>query len=106
MIAGGSEKGSDYTQLGKEITQSTVKTLVLIGQMAEKIKTAVLAAGFKKEIVFQPSEKMREIVKVAFQKAKPGEVILLSPACASFDLFKDYKERGEQFKKYAQALQK
>jgi len=106
LIAGGSEKGSDYTQLGKEITQSTVKTLVLIGQMAEKIKTAVLAAGFKKEIVFQPSEKMREIVKVAFQKAKPGEVILLSPACASFDLFKDYKERGEQFKKYAQTLQK
>ena len=104
LIAGGSEKGSDYTQLGKEITNSTVKVLILIGQMAERIKKAALTAGFQGEILFQPSKKMSEIVSLAFQKAKPGEIILLSPACASFDIFKDYKQRGLQFKKYVQSL--
>ncbi len=106
LIAGGSEKGSDYTQLGQEIARSTVKTLILIGQMAERIKKAVLIAGFQGEIIFRPSEKMKEIVEIAFQKAKPGEIVLLSPACASFDMFEDYKQRGVQFKKNVQALQK
>jgi len=105
LIAGGSEKGSDYSQLGQEITKSTVKTLILIGQMAEKIKKAVLTAGFQGEILFRPSEKMKEIVQLALDKANPGEIILLSPACASFDMFENYKDRGQQFKKYAQALQ-
>lgn len=104
LIAGGSEKGSDYCELGKEINCQPVKTLILIGQMAERIKKAVLAAGFQGEILFRPSEKMDEIVKLAFDKSKPGDIILLSPACASFDMFKDYKQRGVQFKKYAQAL--
>jgi UDP-N-acetylmuramoylalanine--D-glutamate ligase len=106
LIAGGSEKGSDYSQLGQEITKSTVKTLILIGQMAEKIKKAVLTAGFQGEILFRPSKKMKEIVQLALNKADPGGVVLLSPACASFDMFEDYKDRGQQFKKYAQTLQK
>ncbi|MCJ7805013.1 UDP-N-acetylmuramoyl-L-alanine--D-glutamate ligase [Patescibacteria group bacterium] len=104
LIAGGSEKGSDYRELGKEISCQSVKTLILIGQMAERIKKAVLAAGFQGEILFRPSEKMKEIVRLALAKAKPGSIVLLSPACASFDMFKNYKERGEQFKKNAQAL--
>lgn len=104
LIAGGSEKGSDYTQLGKEIKASSAKTLILIGQMAEKIKGSVLKAGFQGEIIFRPSEKMSEIVRIAFQKAKPGDVVLLSPACASFDMFENYKQRGVQFKKYVKAL--
>jgi len=102
LIAGGSEKGSDFTQLGKEISQSSVKTLILIGEMAGRIKKACQKAKFKGQIIDQPKN-MKEIVKLAFQKAKPGDVILLSPACASFDMFKDYKDRGEQFKKYAKA---
>lgn len=106
LIAGGSEKGSDYTQLGQEIAKSTVKNLILIGQMAEKIKKAVLTAGFQGKILFRPSEKMSEIVKLAFDKSKPGDIVLLSPACASFDMFKDYKQRGVQFKENVQALQK
>jgi len=104
LIAGGSEKGSNYTELGKEIAKSTVKILILIGQMAGKIKKFVLKAGFKGEIVFRPSEKMKEIVKLAFSKSRPGEVILLSPACASFDLFENYKDRGFQFKENVKAL--
>ncbi len=104
LIAGGSEKGSDYHNLGREIRKSSVKTLILIGQMADRIKQAVLRAGFQGEIIFRPSEKMAEIVKLAFEKSNPSEVVLLSPACASFDLFVNYKDRGLQFKKYVKAL--
>jgi len=103
LIAGGSEKGSDYTELGKEITHSSVKCLILIGQMAERIKKAALEEGYKGKIIFQLGE-MKEIVRKAFAEAKTGEVVLLSPACASFDMFKNYKDRGRQFKKYVRSL--
>ena len=98
LIAGGSEKGSNYDQLGKEIAKSSVKSLILIGQMAKRIKKAVEKAGYRGEIIYQPGE-MKEIIKIAFKKAKPNNIILLSPACASFDMFKNYKDRGNQFKK-------
>ena len=103
LIAGGSEKGSNYTELGKEIAHSSVKCLILIGQMAEQIKQAALRGGYKGKITFQPG-KMKEIVRKAFAEAKTGEVVLLSPACASFDMFKNYKDRGSQFKKYVRSL--
>jgi len=98
LIAGGSEKGSNYNQLGKEIAQSTVKTLILIGQMARRIKKAVEKAGYQGEIIYRPGG-MKKIVKIAFKKARPNSIVLLSPACASFDMFKNYKDRGNQFKK-------
>lgn len=103
LIVGGSEKGADYTQLGKEISRSSVKTLILIGQMAGRIKAACQKAKYRDQIVYQPKN-MQEIVSLAFQEAKSGEVVLFSPACASFDMFQNYKDRGEQFKKYVQAL--
>lgn len=98
LICGGSEKGSDYTDLGREIAKSSVKVLILIGQMAGRIKEAALKAGFKGEIIEGPKT-MEKIVRLAFKKSKPGDVILLSPACASFDMFENYKDRGNQFKK-------
>jgi len=98
LIAGGSEKGSDYSQLGQEIAKSSVKTLILIGKTVEQLRKVVNQAGFKGEIVFRPGE-MKKIVEVAWKKSKPGDVILLSPACASFDMFKNYKDRGHQYKK-------
>jgi UDP-N-acetylmuramoylalanine--D-glutamate ligase len=98
LIAGGSEKGSDYSPLGQEIARSTVRTLILIGKTAEQLRKVVNQAGFKGEIVFRPGE-MKKIVEVAWKKSKPGDVILLSPACASFDMFKNYKDRGHQYKK-------
>jgi len=104
LIAGGSDKGSDYKQLGEEMVKSTAKVLILIGQMADQINKAVLAAGFQGEVILRPSEKMAEIVKLAFEKAKPEGIVLLSPACAAFDLFANYKDRGEQFKKNVQEL--
>ncbi len=103
LIAGGSEKDSDYTQLGKEISKSSVKTLILIGQTANKIKEVSLKAGFKGKFI-KGSNKMKEIVDLSFKEAKKGEIVLLSPGCASFGLFKNYKDRGNQFKKYVQTL--
>jgi UDP-N-acetylmuramoylalanine--D-glutamate ligase len=103
LIAGGSEKGSDFTNLGQKIAQSSVKTLILIGQMATRIKKAVNKTGFKGEIIFRPGG-MKEIVKAAFEKAKPKDVVLLSPACASFDMFANYKVRGKQFKTHVKAI--
>jgi UDP-N-acetylmuramoylalanine--D-glutamate ligase len=103
LIAGGSEKGSDYTDLGKEIARNQVRVLILLGLMADKIRSAAVAAGFNGEIVFRPAS-MVEAVSAAKKRVQKGEVVLLSPACASFDMFEDYKDRGQQFKKYVQAL--
>jgi len=99
LITGGSEKGSDYTKLGKEISQSKVKTLILIGKTAQKIKEAVQKAGFRGKLIYKPGG-MKEVVERAFAEAQKGDVVLLSPACASFDMFENYKDRGWQFKKY------
>ncbi len=103
LIAGGSEKGSDYTLLGKEIAQSSVKILILIGKTAQKIKKVVQKARFQGKIIYKPGG-MKKIVARAFSEAKRGDVVLLSPACASFDMFESYKDRGLQFKKYVSSL--
>ncbi len=103
LIAGGSEKGSVYTQLGKEIAKSSVKCLILIGEMAQKIKNAVGSAGFSGKMIVQPRD-MEEIVKSAFEESLRGDVVLLSPACASFGMFQNYKDRGNQFKYYVKTL--
>lgn len=97
MILGGSEKKSDFTAMGQEIAKSTVKSVILIGQMTNRIETALKNAGFKGKII-QGVSTMHDIVKAAFSEAKKGDVILLSPACASFDMFQNYKERGGMFK--------
>lgn len=104
LILGGSDKGSDYDSMALEIAKSSVKRIVLIGAMADKIKTSLEKACFNGQIIYKPGE-MEDIVGAAYRASSPGDVVLLSPACASFDMFKDYKERGNQFKKYARSLQ-
>lgn len=97
LIAGGSEKGSDFTDLGRQIVKRRVKALIAIGRMTTRIVTAAKQAGYQGSIV-TGYRSMREIVKAAAHMATPGDVVLLSPACASFDMFMNYKERGKQFK--------
>lgn len=105
IILGGSYKGSDYTELGKEIVKAkNLKTIILIGQMAKNIKKAIDKAGGFKGNYINNLNSMPEIVNKAFENAEPGEVILLSPACASFDMFRNYKDRGEQFKAAVKSL--
>ncbi|MCL5004168.1 MAG: UDP-N-acetylmuramoyl-L-alanine--D-glutamate ligase [Patescibacteria group bacterium] len=104
LILGGSEKGSDYGDLGRLVAQSlNIKAVILIGVTAPKIKEAIRrgltssTTGLKFNLV-EGLSSMKEIVEKASSLSKPGDVVVLSPACASFDMFKNYKDRGEQFK--------
>ncbi len=96
LILGGSEKGSDYANLGKKIAVSNIRTLIVIGDMTEKIVTAVSKSGYTGEFKTGLTS-MTEIVHYARDRAQAGDVVLLSPACASFGMFKNYKERGKEF---------
>ncbi len=98
LIAGGSEKGSDFTKLGEEIAKAkNIKAVILVGLMAERIKTGVQKAGGGVRLL-EGAKNMSEIVWQAKGVAKTGDVVVLSPAAASFDMFKSYKDRGDQFK--------
>ncbi|MCJ7497865.1 MAG: UDP-N-acetylmuramoyl-L-alanine--D-glutamate ligase [candidate division Zixibacteria bacterium] len=92
LIAGGKDKGGDFTKL-RELVQKKVKGLILLGQAKEKIKNA-LGDLVPTYLV----DSMKEGVELGFQKAEKGDCVLLSPACASFDMFKDYEDRGRVFK--------
>ncbi|MBU2552183.1 MAG: UDP-N-acetylmuramoyl-L-alanine--D-glutamate ligase [Proteobacteria bacterium] len=91
LIAGGLDKAGDFRALAP-LVQSKVKRLVLIGQAREKIAAAL--AGQTETVL---ADDMREAVVRSREGARPGDVVLLSPACASFDMFKDYAERGRVF---------
>ena len=97
LIVGGSEKGSDFIEMGIAIAKSRVKVLLVIGDMTERILKAVDAAGYKGKKI-TGLRTMKDIVAAASKEATRGDVVLLSPACASFDMFVNYKERGKLFK--------
>ena len=95
LIAGGASKGLDYTELGEAICHNgNVKGVVLVGQEAPKIAATL---GNYHGTVLTGTRSMPEIVEQARSIAKAGDVVLLSPAAASFDMFKDYKDRAAQF---------
>ncbi|MGI6612366.1 MAG: UDP-N-acetylmuramoyl-L-alanine--D-glutamate ligase [Candidatus Nanosyncoccaceae bacterium] len=97
LIAGGHDKGADFTHLADEIQKSgSVKKILLIGDTANKIKTALERVGFTKTEIIQ-GKNLKEIVVLAQSYATSGDVVLMSPACASFGLFRDATDRGEQF---------
>jgi UDP-N-acetylmuramoylalanine--D-glutamate ligase len=98
LIAGGKDKNGDLSPLG-EWVQKRVKHLVLIGEAKERMGREL--GGLTDTVM---AETMEEAVLLARQKARPGEVVLLSPACSSFDMFKDYKERGKVFKEAVKRL--
>lgn len=98
IILGGSEKGADFTELGKVIAKSPhVKGVVLVGITAPKIKESLLAAGATCPLQ-EGATSMEEIMAQVQELVSPGSAVVLSPACASFGMFKNYKDRGDQFK--------
>lgn len=98
LIAGGRDKGGDFSRLAPAIRQR-VKGLILIGEAAPLIEQAVPGAA---SVIRAAS--FKDAVQAAADGAQPGDVVLLSPACASFDMFADYQDRGRQFKALVRAL--
>ena len=100
LIAGGYDKNLDYQPLAKPIVEK-VKALLLIGQTSGKIFDVVKEEleTQKKELDIYMCESLEQTVTLAKKIAKPGNVVLFSPASASFDMFKDFADRGNQFKK-------
>ena len=98
LLAGGSDKGLDYKEIG-EVIAKKVGTLILTGPTAQKIEEATKQAlSEEKNIEIIHTNNLEESVKVAKEKAKEGDIVLLSPASASFDAFKNFEERGNYFK--------
>ena len=98
LLAGGSDKGLDYKEIG-EVIAKKVGTLILTGPTAQKIEEATKQAlSEEKSIEIIHTNNLEESVKVAKEKARNGDIVLLSPASASFDAFKNFEERGNYFK--------
>lgn len=102
VILGGSDKGASYDEMAETIAQSDVKKVLLIGDQATRIQAALDKAGYSS---YAPGGRnMTEIIANAKAAANPDDVVLLSPACASFDMFKSYQDRGDQFKAVVASL--
>jgi len=100
-IAGGVDKGNDYNIIKKQV-QEKVRTLICLGKENDKLKEAF------GDVVrtIKETQNVRDLVRIALQEAQKGDVVLLSPACASFDLFKNYEDRGDQFRAAVLELKK
>jgi UDP-N-acetylmuramoylalanine--D-glutamate ligase len=98
LIAGGKDKGGDYAPLAG-LVKERVSHLILIGEAKERIN---LELGVLTDT--RLAETLEEAVELAHQLASPGGVVLFSPACSSFDMFRNYEERGERFKSLVRAL--
>jgi UDP-N-acetylmuramoylalanine--D-glutamate ligase len=94
MILGGSDKGESYTELALDMA-GRVKRAYIIGETSNAIGTALELAGVEHEL----SGDLETAVRSAVRNAKPGEIVLLAPACASYDQFHDFEERGEAFRR-------
>jgi UDP-N-acetylmuramoylalanine--D-glutamate ligase len=100
LIAGGDGKQQDFAPLAAAVA-GAARAVVLIGRDAPAIERALAAAGTPVE----RAASMQDAVDRAFGSARPGDVVLLSPACASFDMFANYGQRGEVFCAAVKALQ-
>lgn len=99
-IMGGVDKGNDYSQL--DAVSAKVKAIICVGKDNKKIEE-----HFKKRVpIIEETQSMEEAVRMGYKLAKDRDVVLLSPACSSFDLFKNYEDRGNQFRLAFQLLER
>jgi UDP-N-acetylmuramoylalanine--D-glutamate ligase len=99
LILGGRDKGGDFKKLRKPIKEK-VKRIILLGEAKEKIKTALKGIAPMETV-----SSLEEAVRLSYSRAKPREVVLLAPACTSFDMFQNFEERGEVFKREVLAVE-
>jgi UDP-N-acetylmuramoylalanine--D-glutamate ligase len=99
LIAGGSRKGSDYRPLAAPVAQRC-RAVYLIGETAPELRAALAPAG----VPLRDCGDLERAVAAAHAAARPGEVVLLSPACASYDQYRSYEERGDHFRSLVTAL--
>jgi UDP-N-acetylmuramoylalanine--D-glutamate ligase len=98
LILGGRDKGADFRLLRRPL-QSAVKRIVLLGEAKAKI-----AAALRGRVPLAEASSLKEAVRLAFAAASLGEIVLLAPACTSFDMFKNFEERGRAFKREVRGL--
>jgi UDP-N-acetylmuramoylalanine--D-glutamate ligase len=105
LIAGGSEKGADFTRWAQKLCdRRNLQTVILIGETADKLENALMDACGDNPLKILRRQEMDEAVLDAYSLAEPGSVVVLSPACASFDLYKNYQDRGDTFKRAVLSL--
>ncbi|OWZ84129.1 UDP-N-acetylmuramoyl-L-alanine--D-glutamate ligase [Natranaerobius trueperi] len=95
LIAGGKDKGADFRDFAKEIKINNVKYVILLGETSSRISEVLEKEGFNSYIHV---DNMEEAVEVSYNSSSAGDVVLLSPACASWDMYDSYEKRGEHFK--------
>ena len=98
LIAGGREKGGEYPGLA-EVVRRKAKRVILLGEARARLREVLAGVCPATEV-----GSLAEAVRTAAALAAPGDTVLLSPACASFDMFADYRDRGRQFKEYVHEL--
>lgn len=99
LMLGGFDRGLDFQRLAKSISQSKVKTLILFPPSGERILSAI-TEGFPTPLKRFNVKNMKDAVKMAYRHTEKGKICLLSPASPSFGIFRDYADRGDQFKKF------
>ncbi|NOR54059.1 MAG: UDP-N-acetylmuramoyl-L-alanine--D-glutamate ligase, partial [Candidatus Aminicenantes bacterium] len=99
LILGGRDKGGDFRRLREPIKEK-VKKVILLGEAKEKIRTAL-----NNSVPMENASSLKDAVQAGYSKATPGEVVLLAPACTSFDMFRNFEERGKAFKHEVSALE-
>lgn len=112
LIVGGLDRGYDFAELARVILKSKIRKLILFPETGEKIKVEILNSELKmrneqnkintKMLNFYPVQTMEDCVKIAYQTTEKGRICLLSPASPSYNLFKNFQERGSLYKKFIQ----
>lgn len=98
LIIGGVDRGGDFSHVAELIVSSNIKAVVVIGEIRKKLANIINSAKPSAQIIVTDFQTMPEILNLANSFSKPGDVVLLSPGCGSFDMFKDFIDRGNQFK--------
>lgn len=98
LIAGGDDKGTDLTEF-MTLAKERCDSLILVGDAAERFKAAALEIGFDENDIYTAGYDMEKALNIAKDMAEKPQIVLLSPACASFDMYKNFEERGKDFKR-------